>query len=328
MSPWFLVPIVAVVGGIVLLSYRTSRRSRRGARELGARPGWSYYERDGTVLADFGGWPFTPGLPAHHVVRGSHRGRAVVAFRTQVTQYALGRGLGGFVREHVRAAERRAAGTQDLFEAISESFAPVGWSDPVVDGRRRAWIAVVATEMPEALPGFLVRIQLPTDRIFPGLSSNDLLVGERYFDAAYRVRAEHPQLARDLLIPANQQLLLRFSPFARGPHRGPGLRTLDDDPATGFTMWTAGRKLIVVSGAQLDREGHDAALDLMADFLDNVPSWVWDVAAGRRPAPSPASSNSPAPPPVRARPPDPPLSPSPISEAGGPPDRQPPNVLQ
>ena len=96
--------------------------------------------------------------------------------------------------------------------------------------------------MPAALPGFLLRNQLPTDAIVPGLRSCDLDLGATYFDDAFLVRAEHPQLARDLLPPANQDLLLHFSPYARGPHAKTGLIALNGNPAHGFTMWTTGHE--------------------------------------------------------------------------------------
>lgn len=300
---------------------------KSGAQALGDRPGWTYVERDDSVLVRYEGWPFTLGERgiARFVTRGVHRGRSITAFGYR-SRRSRRVGIGTILHASLSSRKALAASATDIFHGIDLTLGNMPAN--VYARGRYMKMTVIAMEMPAALPAFLLRIQLPTDRVVPGLRSSDIDLGEEGFDDAYLVRAETPQLARDLLTPANQNLLLHFSPYTRGRHRTKGIRSLRHDPAAGFTMWTSGRNLMVLTQAILKPGGHEEAIDLMANFLDNVPRWVWDAAYGRRPASPPAGVAPPPPPPQRPPPPPPPpparptdraaptipLSPSPISD--------------
>lgn len=321
-SDWAIIVLFALAFGLaVWLGLWASRRQQRNAQALASRRGWSYAESDDSLPARLGGWPFDVGidLGAHHVTQGVHRRRSTIAFQYRFRfRRTHGPGFVALARAAVASRRDLDAGTADIFHGIDLTLGRDGEGSTE---SHRVRVMVVAMEMPASLPGFLLRIQLPTDVILPGLRSNDLDLGEKLFDDGFLVRAEHPQLARDLLTPANQDLLLRFSPFARGPYRKKGLIAMHNNPAEGFTMWTAGRNLMLVTNGVLGEQGYEKAFDLMADFLDNVPPWVWDVAVGRGGAPGPGATSSgdapPPPPPVRstrAGAPDVPLSPSPISD--------------
>lgn len=317
---WWVFALAVVAFVVVFwICIRLTNQAKRAPRQIAHERGWSYLERDDSVLAGFDGWPFAVGSDrsARDVVRGTHRGRSVTSFVYRFRSKYVG-GVVGLVKSALTSTNEPRDGRPDLFRGFEHLYRNGASSNTVSVSRGTTRICIVTAEMPAALPGFLVRFQMPADLVLPGLRHGDLDPGDKYFNDAYLVRAHHPQLASDLLTPENQRLLLSFSPYAKGPHRVGGVWSLHDDPASDFAMWTAGRHLLVATSGWLDEEGYRKAFDLMADFLDNVPPWVWDVASGRGGPPPSAPPGQDAHPPPPPRPPqvrpEPRLSPSPISD--------------
>jgi hypothetical protein len=251
---WILLLFVLAFGLVLWFFQWTSNGQKRNARVLGARPGWSYAETDDSVLVQFEGWPFTVVATgsASDVTRGVHRRRPTTVFSYHARR-PRAVGMSTLLRASFSSAEQVAAGTTDLFHGLD---LVLGSRDGGSAGGRHIRVVIVAMEMPAALPGFLLRNQLPTDAIVPGLRSCDLDLGATYFDDAFLVRAEHPQLARDLLPPANQDLLLHFSPYARGPHAKTGLIALTSRGGSGTWPLVGARRAGLLASLRRRRRRH------------------------------------------------------------------------
>jgi hypothetical protein len=73
---------VVLVGGVVYLRYKARKRKIAEFTAFAARRGWSYAQRDRSLVDRFVGEPFGQGhsRDAEHVLRGEHRGRQLMAF--------------------------------------------------------------------------------------------------------------------------------------------------------------------------------------------------------------------------------------------------------
>lgn len=214
-----LVPVAGVVvaggAGAFALAVRLERRRWEALAALAAARGWALCDRDETLPDAFEGYPF-------------------------------GRGTGRRA-ENVLRGRHRGRGVA-LFE--------YSWRTHTTDGQggRQTQVhraAVVAVDLPAAVPRIELQPATVLSRLVPwgeiDLESED-------FNRRYRLTADDPRLAYDVLSPRTVARLLDAPPLA--------LRL----SATSAVSWQPGR---------FERAEALARLDLVCDVLDRVPSWVW-----------------------------------------------------
>lgn len=83
MDTWLIVVLaVLVVGAVLVFQHLAHRKKVAEFTAYAGRRGWRYTEKDNDLAGRFEGRPFNIGHSrrARHVLRGTHRGREVVAF--------------------------------------------------------------------------------------------------------------------------------------------------------------------------------------------------------------------------------------------------------
>lgn len=218
-------PVAAMTVGIVLVVRATQRakeRRRASMAAYAAQREWRFSTHAPALERRFGGDPFGRGSArtARNSVEGSYEGRHFVAFDYSYV---------------TRSGER----TQ------TSSFSVV---------------AMHLGELGGPVPTLQVSPQTSLGRFFSGLFGTDLIIGHQGFDDAFHVRADSPELARDVLHPGMVALLADF--------RDRAWRLQDDS----LLMFRSGSH----TPAEIDR-----VLWSMKAILDQVPEQVW-LRLGRR----------------------------------------------
>ena len=309
-NPLFLVLFVLVFVAVIALMIVQRVHRRQGVKQFAAAHGWAYADHDDTVLQQFTGWPFTLGFGnrAKEVVRGDFGNRPAIAFRFEFLRAHLGAEVGLIAGvEHALRKGQSPGQDSGIFGGLDPTLntgSYVGTGEGVSE---QLW-TLFAIQMPQPLPGVLIRFQMWTDRFVPDSVVGDLNLWDDEFNRRFLVRAEYPKLAQALLTAANQELLLDFNPRSAASRGGPRVVNMTNNPAQGFHLWTAGDSLIALSSAPAATKGLDRCFEVMSKFLDNVPADVWTRAAG---APSQQSPTR-----VSPIPPGPPDDPSPIPSTG------------
>jgi hypothetical protein len=284
-SPVVAVIVVLVVVGVFALYIGQSMNRKKGVARFASAQGWTYAARNDEVLQEFTGWPFNLGY--HHmakeVILGSIGDRPITAFRFEFSRTHLGGTLG--LVQDVLTSGRGGGNAQGIFSGLDPTLSSGAGGANGIGFSERTW-TLAAMRMPRRLPGVLVRFQLPVESLLPGAGSGDLELGDEDFDKYFLVRAEYPQVARELLTSANRSLLLDFMPLTAARRGGPKVVNMTHNPAEGFHLWTSGTSLLALSSAPLGPEGLSKCFSFMTTFLDNVPTELWAQAAGA-PAPQP-----------------------------------------
>ncbi len=165
-----------------------------------------------------------------------------------------------------RGSRRRAAnsveGTYEGLDFVAFDYSYVTSSG---DSSTTHSCSVVAMHLgrftDRPVPQLQVSPQTTLGRFFSNLFGTDLIIGDRAFDDAFHVRAEIPELARDLLHPAMIALLAGYQDRAW---------RLQDDSLLMFR-----------SGTHTPEE-IDRVLWSMKAILDHVPALVWARLGGER----------------------------------------------
>ena len=303
-----LVIVGLVIVAVITLMIVQRMRRRQGVKQFATAHGWTYADRDDTVLEQFTGWPFDLGFRdrAKEVVRGQIDKRSAVAFRFEFLRAHLGMEV-GLVEGVAHAVQEVQNPGQDsgIFGGLDPTLNTGSFAGPGEGVSEQIW-TLFALEMPQPLPGVLIRFQMWTDRVVPGAVAGDLNLWDDEFNRRFLVRAEYPKLAQALLTTANRELLLEFNPRSAASRGGPRVVSMTNNPAQGFHMWTTGKSLVALSSAPVSLKGLERCFEVMSKFLDNVPAEVWTKAAAApsqqtssrsAPIPPPPSPQSPVPPP-------------------------------
>ncbi|MBV2364497.1 type III secretion system chaperone family protein [Streptomonospora nanhaiensis] len=164
--PLIILGMLVLFGGVLFLGFGLpairERRRKQELAEWARGHGWRYDEERSDLL----GVLFPPVPPhlfafhrARHVLSGTHRGRAVLAF------------------EHVQPNPRTGTG----------------------GGSRATVQRVVAVETPGSTPLLDVREQEVGHKLLDLIGLRDFEVGNPAFDRAFRVATSHEGFARDVL---------------------------------------------------------------------------------------------------------------------------------
>lgn len=214
-----LVPAALLVaGGVGWLAWRYEQRRRRLWAAFARAHGWQYAVEDPSLADAFGGVPFGQGRNrrATDVLTGTWRGRPLAAF-----SYSY---------------QTRTSGQNGQTQTQTH------------------WYAVVALRT----AGFLPQVEITPENLLSRLAGALGFAGvdleSEDFNRRYRVIAQDPRLAYDVLHPRTMQLLLDRPPVA--------LRLLGADAVS----WDDGR---------LDPEELLVRLETVSDVLDAVPARVW-----------------------------------------------------
>lgn len=193
------------------------RRRDQALQALARQQGWDLVLRDDTWADAFEGEPFGRGRGrrAEHVLTGTYGGRDLVAF-----DYS-------FRTSSTDGNGQRQSRTHRYDVAVLRLPAAV----PLVEVKASAWSGLL-----------------------PRVFGRRLELESEDFNARYRVRADEPRLAYDVLPPRTMQLLLERPDVS--------LRLLGGVALT----WDKGR---------LDPTELLVRLDTMTAVLDGVPDWVW-----------------------------------------------------
>jgi hypothetical protein len=167
----FLV-LVACIAVIIALGWYRSKKRREALARMAGERGWTLIPRDDSWAHRWDGPPFRAGddRRAENILVGTHNGRQCVAFDYSYKIYS------------------------------NDSH-----------GRRRTntvRYSVCSVAMPKALPPLTVFRDGFFGRLATALGGQDIQVGHKAFDRRYRVRAENPAFATDVLGPQTAQALL------------------------------------------------------------------------------------------------------------------------
>ncbi len=214
---------VVVVGAFVYFGWLSAKKRRELFQQFAASNSWTWTPRDDSFSARFPGSPFGDGdsRKAQNVLQGEHRGRPMVAF-----DYSY--------QTHSTDGEGRR-------QTTTHRYAVCAFSLP-------AWLTKVEL-VPEGLLG----------RVGTALGMQDIEFESEDFNRRFRVRADNPKLAYDVLPPRTMEALLTRPALH--------LRLLGADAL----CWESGSH----SPADLL-----ARLDTLAVLLDGIPDFVWSDLKG------------------------------------------------
>ncbi len=172
MTPALLVgAAVALLGAAILFGYQRVKKRRELFRQFAASNGWTWTQRDTSLVSRFQGSPFGQGSSrrAENVLQGSFRNRPMVAFDyTYTTQSGSG--------------ENQSTQTHRF--------------------------AICALGLPAALPKLEVVPESVFGRLGTALGMRDLDLESEDFNRRFRVRAVDAKLAYDVLPPRTLEVLL------------------------------------------------------------------------------------------------------------------------
>jgi hypothetical protein len=169
---------LVVVGGIALvaliayLGWMFEKRRRERLQAFAAQHGWTYQQRDDSLLGTYRGEPFGSGedRKCKYVLRGTYRGRPSTVFEFEYVTY-----------------------TTDS------------------EGRRQRHVhhnMVGLLGLPRVLPWVQVTREGIMHKIGHALGFDDIELESEDFNRRFRVRAEDRKLAYDVLHPRMMELLL------------------------------------------------------------------------------------------------------------------------
>ena len=213
-----------------VLDRRTERRRRAERARWAAERGWRLHAGGGSWATRWAGHPFGAETRpvATDVMTGRFPPHDAVVFDLAY----------GAHRDASRSNGRReGARRHDALASV-----------------RSSEFAVHALQLPAALPGLHLSVEGRADRAATALGARDLEVESDDFNRAYRIDAEDPRLAVDILTPRTMAMLLDCG--------GPDVR-IDGD-------W-----IILVTPDPVDLSMIDAALTVLATVVENVPGFVW-----------------------------------------------------
>ncbi|MCW2665067.1 MAG: hypothetical protein JWN57_29 [Frankiales bacterium] len=214
-----LVPAaLAVAGGAGWLAWEYEQRRRRAWAALAQARGWQYALENPALADAFAGEPFGTGRRrrATDVLTGAWRGRPMAAF--------------------------------------TYSFQTTTSGSPGQQQTQTHRYGVLALRTPGFLPQIELTPQNVLTRVAGALGFAGVELESEDFHARYRVTAQDPRLAYDVLHPRAMQLLLDRPPVA--------VRLLGADAVS----WDSGR---------LDAGDLLVRLETVSDLLDAVPQRVW-----------------------------------------------------
>jgi len=219
---WYVFAAVSVVVFASGVVRRRKRRAGLGAYAHGK--GWRYVEDDPSLVTRFQGPPFGRGgsRRARNVMVGSHEGRHVVAFDYS---YTTSTGSGS-----------------------SHSTSSHYWS-------------ILAMHVGHPMPRLEVTPLGLVSGLVDRLVNTDQRVGSEEFNRAFRVGADSPRFAADVLTPAMEAVALR-------------------QPEIGWRF--DGDSLVSVRKGHQSVDEIEAKLAHLDAILDNVPEVVWREIRGGR----------------------------------------------
>jgi hypothetical protein len=223
-----LVPLgLAVVCALAWAFWQWEVKHREALQLLAQQRGWTLAERDDSVVDGFTGTPFGTGRRrrARHVLRGTHDGtpggRPVLAF-----DYSY----------ETTSSNGKTTQTQ------THRF------------------AICAMALPAPVPGLQLTGENALTRLGSTLGLRDLDLESEAFNRRYRVAADDPRFAYDVLHPRTIEALL-----AR--------------PTTNVRM--CGDTVLSWDSGRQTPEHLVQTLDHLVLLVDGVPDWVWrDRASG------------------------------------------------
>ena len=211
--------VVAVLAACVIgyLQYRRETARRGALAAFAASKGWSYSARDDSWAGRFTGTPFGRGdhRQARNIVRGTDHGHELVAF-----DYSYQ--------------------THD--------------SDGSSTRSSTCRFTVCALALPAVLPHLELTPESVLSRIGGTLGLQDIQLESEDFNRRYRVTADDPKFAYDVLSPRTMQALLTREPLH--------LRIAGSDAL----CWAEGRSTPVALLARLSA---------LTTLLAGIPSYVW-----------------------------------------------------
>ncbi len=222
----WLLAIAASLSGLYF-AYRRDARRRQALESFAAAKGWAYTARDDSWAQRFTGTPFGQGdhRQARNILSGTVDGHAMVAF-----DYSF--------QTHSSDGESSNTTTH------------------------RYAVCVLA------LPGYLPHLELSPENLMTRVGNtilgHDIELESEDFNRRYRVRADNPKFAYDVLNPRTMQALLAKPVL--------NLRVAGADAF----CWESGRTAPVTLLARLSA---------LTTLLGGIPSYVWsDHNAGGAPA--------------------------------------------
>jgi hypothetical protein len=219
---------IAVVALVAVVSYRMDKKRREALQAFGLSNGWAYSARDDSWCDRFTGAPFGEGdsRTARNILRGPYEGTEMVAF-----DYCY--------ETHSTDSKGRRNTTKHRF-------------------------AVCALGLKAALPGLELSPESLITRLGNAIGFDDVELESEDFNRRYRVHAQDPKFAYDVLNPRTMQALL-----AR-----PALH-----------MRLQGADAVSWSSGRLDPAELLAHLSTLQLVVAGIPSFVWsDHLSGGAPA--------------------------------------------
>ncbi len=215
-----------LVGLLGWLGWRAAKKRRELLAAFAASQGWSYVPRDDSWTERFRGSPFGDGdnRKALNILQGTFRDRPVLAF-----DYSY--------QTHSTDSEGRRSTTTHRYACCALG-----------------------------LPAWLPKVELVPESVFgrlgTALGMQDIELESEDFNRRYRVRADVPKTAYDVLSPRTMEALLARPALH--------LRLSGADAL----CWESGSH----SPAELLQR-----LDTLSVLLDGIPSFVWSDLKGSNP---------------------------------------------
>ncbi len=225
-TPLFVMMAVVGIAAIGLIAYISAEQAKKRRALLlafASGQGWTLVERDDRWAEHFRGAPFDEGdsKEARNILQGSFRERSMLAFDYSYETHSTD------------SKGHRSTSTHRYSVAVLQ------------------------------LPGWLPTVELVPEGVFgrlgTALGRQDIELESEEFNRAYRVRADNPKIAYDVLSPRTMELLVS--------RRGQHLRLSGTDAL----CWESG------SYRPADLL---ARLDTLHRLVDGIPPFVWSDLKG------------------------------------------------
>lgn len=223
-----MLPVAIIAVGVCLmvligvLGYLAAKRRREQFAAFAASRGWTYVQRDDRWAHRFQGHPFGTGddRRADNIVTGEYDGRTFEAFDYSYTTTSTSTDANGHTTTH----------------------------------RETHSFSVLALETRVALPRLEVTPEHWFGRVVGRLTNRDIELESEDFNRAFRVSADDPKFASDVLNPRTMQQLLGR------PH---------------LSWRIEGTDILCWQNGEQHPAGVTAAVETMLDVLKGIPSFVW-----------------------------------------------------